>query len=631
MQAKAEVPPLKVYTLGRLEVYRGEEHIDESSWKWRKAKDMLLLLLLAPNHRMLKEKVLEWLWPEQEPARASNNLHRTLFVLRRILQPDLEKAADSHYIWFEENCLILNSDAIAFIDFIEFERLIQWGYRQGNNLHHFEDAYALYRGEFLPDDLYEAWTITKRNNLESTYLQLIKHLARGYKKLAEYTKAIEFYQILVNLDSIDEEVHRELMRLYTQVGQRHRALQLYKKLCEELLNSFHATPSPETGILYDAILNNQLQFTEIETVPPTVASPSQLAPTIRQTTIIGRDADKQQLHEFIQQAKHGQGTVVLVEGEAGIGKTCLVEEAAKQAQAIGFQVMYGRIYEQEGSLPYSPFIEIIRAYLTPQLQELLARQNRSLFQALAYLLPELGDVAPPNQSAVEMGQARQHLFDAISLVFLRQARENPLLFVLEDIHLASESTLQLLHYLARHIANAPILLVCTIREEAMRRGQPINRFYFGLQSNQLGQRLHLQRLSREDTELLCVALVGDTISRELCQAIYQLTEGNPFFIRELVFALIQNRQITLQSNVWQLDSSAEIPIPANIQVVIGLRLEQMRPEAYQLAEMAAVVGEEFEHELLQLVTDWPNEKILDLLDDLFNLGIIKESGEGYRF
>ena len=155
-QAKVTTPLLKVYTFGHFIVYRGDDLIEDSAWKRRKAKNLFKLLLSAPNHYLLKDQVLEWLWPNQDSDRATNSLHNALFILRRILQPNLTRAADSPYILFKNDALTLNRDTIAWIDKDEFERLIQLG-RQSDNLTYFENARALYQGDFLAEDIYEAW------------------------------------------------------------------------------------------------------------------------------------------------------------------------------------------------------------------------------------------------------------------------------------------------------------------------------------------------------------------------------------------------------------------------------------------------------------------------------------------
>ena len=181
---------LRIYTLGRFAVYRGDALITEATWKRRKAKNLFKLLLLAPDYMILKDQVFEWLWPNQSPAQAANNLHYTLFILRRILQPNLTKAANSHYISLEGDRLALNPDSIAWIDIAEFERLIRLG-RQRDNLADYEAARALYQGDFLPEDLYEDWTNEPRERLKITYADLLQRIGSLYQQRNAFSDAID--------------------------------------------------------------------------------------------------------------------------------------------------------------------------------------------------------------------------------------------------------------------------------------------------------------------------------------------------------------------------------------------------------------------------------------------------------
>src|SRR5690606_13186316 len=127
-----------------------------SAWRRQKAKKLFKLLLLAPQRQLHKEQVLEFLWPDKPPQAGSNNLHRTLFVLRRVLEPDLATGSDSYYISFKDDVLSLNPEAIAWVDAEEFERLIRVAGQQ-HDLKCYDAALQLYKGEFLPEDLYEDW------------------------------------------------------------------------------------------------------------------------------------------------------------------------------------------------------------------------------------------------------------------------------------------------------------------------------------------------------------------------------------------------------------------------------------------------------------------------------------------
>lgn len=644
-------PPLTIYTLGRFAVYRGNELIEDSAWKRRKAKSLFKLLLLAPQRQLLKDRVIEWLWPDQDQDRATNNLHRTLFILRRVLQPNLSNASDSRYILFKDAKLTLNPAAIACVDVEEFDHLIQLGRQQDNSLSHYEAARLLYQGDFLPEDLYEDWADSHRQARRAAYCTLVQQMAHLYAQGAAYDDAINCLQDLLRIEPTHEEAYRELMRLYVQVGQRHQALHLYQQVCQTLQRELEVEPSAETRALYRAIVEDRWQPSPKLAGPPTlVKTPARYPEIPKRQPLVGREAEIHQLEEMLRRVKTGYGSVVILSGEQGIGKTRLAEEVMIRARAKGMQVLYGAAYEQEGHLPYGPFVEAIRSALAGLAMGNIRQRLGNLSQDLARLLPELAEVGLPvlAQPELELGQERQRLFDAVATTFKALAQDTPLVVFLDDLHAAGESSLQLLHYLARRIADTPILILCTVRAEEAQRGTPIARLCTELVSHQLGQRLSLICLNPLEVTHLCAELLGGgLLAPEVGEAIYYLTEGNPFFVQEVMLALVEANKIKQVDGYWRFAPGLVPPrpelgrrlgsqdgglvIPASVHEVIGLRLERLSLDAYRVAGLAAVIGREFSYALLQAISQLNNATLLDLLDEMLKAYLIEETGTSYRF
>ncbi|MDX1521283.1 MAG: AAA family ATPase [Anaerolineae bacterium] len=632
----SSLPQLKVNTLGHFSVYRGDELIEDSAWRRRKAKSLFKLLLSAPNHLLLKEQVLEGLWPNQDRDRASNSLHSTLFILRRILQPGLTSAADSPYILFKDDTLSLNNDMIGWVDSDEFERLIKLGRQRGDNLNCYERAKALYKGDFLIEDLYEDWAAAQRDHLRKTYADLLRHMAQLYTQRASYQKAIHSFQDLLHIEPTQEQVYRDLMRLYARLGQRHQALHLYQEVKQVLQDELEVGPDAETTALYEAILSGRWTPTE----QPSAAVfdlkvPVHLVETGQSQPFIGREKELNQLEAILGRLDEGQGGVVLLCGEQGTGKTRLGQEVILRAQAAGMQVLYGAAHEQEGHLPYGPFIEVIRSALDQSTLPLIQERLGRLFKDLARILPELVGPEPPStpqQFEMELGQERQRLFDAIAMTFKIFAQGSPLVIFLEDLHAAGESSLHVLHYLARQVSDGPILILCTVREEALQRGTPIAQFCKEFEHSQLGQKITLSRFSEHETQALCLQLLGEAhLNQQLSQTLYNLTEGNAFFIHELVLTLKQSGKLEKQDDHWSFSSGSWLTIPASVREVVGLRLEQVSAQAYRLAGLASVIGREFSHNLLRMTAQCSDTTLLDLLDELLQTYLIEETETGYRF
>jgi DNA-binding SARP family transcriptional activator/tetratricopeptide (TPR) repeat protein len=637
------IATLTIYMLGRFAVYRGETPIEDPAWQRQKAKKLFKLLSLSPQHQLLKDRALELLWPDKTPEAATNNLHRTLFILRRVLEPGIEHAAQSPYIQFKDEILTLNPATIAWIDAEAFERLIQLGHQQHHNLDHYRAALELYKGEFLPEDLYEVWAEDRRSALQKSYVDLLKQVAAIYVERAAYQEAINSLCALLRVEPTDEGVQRELMRLYVQTGERHKALRLYQHSRRALHEELGVEPSARTTALYEAILR--------ERIPTTIESTSLQLPIEEQPAIVeeanriplvGRQAEMQELIEHLRQAQRGHGGVALLIGEQGVGKTRIGEELAAYARTIGIRTLYGAAFEGEGRLLYAPFVETIRKGLDPQMLDRLRERLGPLADDLSHLLPELASAAPTsharpdaeiNRLAIDTGdQERRRLFDAIAATYTIFAQSRPLLVFLDNLHAASESSLQLLHYLARQIANRRILIVCAVEQDKLQRGAPITLIFGELQRNNLAQRLNLRRLNQDEVTQVCAHLLDDSVrDSNIPRSVYELTEGNPFFVKALVLSLTRAGKLKRRAGGWQLLSEAGATVPASVQEMIGVRLGHLSNDAYRLLGVAAVIGNGFSYELLQATTQWKRGMLLDAFDEILRDALVEAAESGYRF
>jgi DNA-binding SARP family transcriptional activator len=634
---------LTIYTLGRFAVYRGDTAIEDSAWKRQKAKKLFKLLLLAPQRQLLKDQILDALWPEKTPESATNNLHRTLFILRRVLQPELENAAHSPYILFKDDTLTLNRSTIAWVDAEAFEHLIQLGRQEQHNLKHYQAALDLYKGEFLPEDLYEDWAADRRGVLRKNYIDVLKQLALSYTESNAHRQAIDCLCTLLQVEPTDEGVQRTLMKLYAQTGERHAALRLYQHSSQILRAEFGVEPAAETTAVYEAILD--------ETLPSNFDTLAWLGNVEKHQAgaehggygpLVGREREMQALIGYLHQAQHGHGGVVFIVGEQGVGKSRLGDELAAHAQSNRIRILKGAVFESEGQLLYAPFVGAIRNGLTPQILERLRQRLGPLIADLARLLPEVASGVlskhkghEPDVARLDIetgGQQRQRLFDAIAATFTSFAQSTTLLVILDNLHVAGESSLQLLHYLSRQITHQRILFVCLVDAGKLQRGSPIALTLGELQRNHLAQRLNLGRLNPDHVAQLCAHLLDASVySSNIPTAVHELTEGNPFFVRELVLSLLRTGKIERRDDVWQLLPEAMSIVPSSVQEIIGTRLGQLSNDAYRVLGVAAVVGNGFSSQTLQHATKWEPGKLFDALDELRGEALIERAQPDYRF
>lgn len=632
---------LTIYTLGRFAVYRGDTLIAE--WQRQKAKKLFKLLLLTAEHRLHKEQALEQLWPDKPIETAANNLNRTVFILRRVLQPELESAAQSFYLWFKDDFLCLNPASVAWIDADAFEKMIQLGRQQGHSLDYYNVALELYKGEFLPEDLYEEWTQQRRHILRRQYVEALKQTAALYTQQTAHQKAIATLNTLLHIEPADESAQRDLMRLYFLVGERHEAIRLYQQSSRILREELDVEPSYETTALYQAIIQ------EVTPLPPALNSfrkqgqpENSFLEDQAQIPLVGRRSEMDSLSAYLQRAQNRQGHVVFLVGEQGVGKTRIGEELTARAWAAGFNVLQGAAFEGEGRLLYTPFVGTLRRGLTPQLIDSIRQRLGPFANYLARLLPELVDSASNSQRPSEISpnrlnieteeQERRRLFDAIATTYILFSQNAPVLVLLDNFHSVGESSLQLLHYLARQITHQRILFVCAVDQDRLHRGTPLALILSELQRHNLAQRLNVARLSQSEIVDLCARLLDDSVrDSNVPDSIYELTEGNPFFVIELILSLTKSGQLERRANTWYLDSKAPAVVPSSVKEAISARLGQLSDDACRLLGMSVAIGNTFAHSLLLTTTHWERSRLLDAVDELLREALIDATENGYRF
>ncbi len=331
--------------------------------------------------------------------------------------------------------------------------------------------------------------------------------------------------------------------------------------------------------------------------------------------LIGRDDDLDALRRVAAGVPTGAGQTVLVVGEAGIGKSRLVREFARGLEHDGWVVQQGHCFERDRLLPYAPFLDLLRTLLTTQTPPEIERSLGPALPDLARLLPEL-TLQPPEPSG-DPEQDKHRTFHALLGVLSRLAARQPLLLVVEDLHWADETSLELLAMLARRVSREPILLLGTRRDDEA--GGDLGSLLNELDRGRLAVNLRLPRLSRDEVGAMLGAIVGPDrpVHQDLLLAIYSLAEGNPFFIEELLRSLIG-------AGGWDRQPVNELPLPRSVHDAVRRRTDRVSPEARQVLVPAAVLGQRFDFELLQHLTRRDEAELLQLLKELVAAQLVVE-------
>ena len=248
----------------------------------------------------------------------------------------------------------------------------------------------------------------------------------------------------------------------------------------------------------------------------------------------------------LEDAMSGQGRLVMLVGEPGIGKSRAAQEIGAYAELRGSRVLWGRCYEEQGTPAYWPWIQAIRTYVREQDAESIRAAMGPGASDIAAIVPELRDKLPDLEPPpdLEPEQARFRLFDSITTFFRNSARTQPLVIILDDLHWADPASLLLLEFVAREMADCQLLMVGTYRDVELSRSHPLSETLGGLARERLFQRIPLRGLDPRDLELLIEATADIALSASFAEAVYSHTDGNPFFAIEVIRALREEGELT---------------------------------------------------------------------------------------
>jgi DNA-binding SARP family transcriptional activator/tetratricopeptide (TPR) repeat protein len=351
--------------------------------------------------------------------------------------------------------------------------------------------------------------------------------------------------------------------------------------------------------------------------------------------LVGRHAELQRLHELWARAQRGQGNLALLSGEPGIGKTRLARELMVYAQLRGAVVLAGGCYEYEAGTPYLPFIEALRGWAERLDADALRQHLGASAPELARLVPEiaarLGALAP--NPTLAPSEERLRLFDNLARFLQSLAGPNGLLLFLDDLHWADQDSLALLHYLLRRLRTARMLVVAAYREVGLDRSHRLSAALVEWTRERLDTHVPLTRLSAEDSQAQLAALLGDTsISPDLAEAIHQETEGNPFFVEEVVKSLVEQGILYRASSRWERQPGTSLAIPQSIKAAVGRRLSRLSLACIDTLYTAAAMGKLFAFNALAAVVTLDEARLLDAIDEAVAAQLIRPEGsQGFAF
>ncbi len=621
---------LKIQLFGKFLVWRDDVLIPLLGWS-KKSQDLLKILVGSRGQVFLSDQLIESLWPGVDPERARANLRNCVKELRHRLEPNLKSGLHSHYILTVPDGYCFNREAECILDTEEFAEHYHRGMKAeeqgqlGSAIKAYETAIGIYRGEYLAENRYDDWSSSWRESWREEHLEVLSRLAECYARLGRPWRAIACMQQALHVEKYRESLYERLMLYYYLAGEPGMSQQIYEQ-CTEALAELGVTPAPSLEELREHIRRGTVPGSDRYPPSVTVKHPQLLG----QLPFVGRAQEFSRLADLLQQARAGKGRMVVLSGEAGVGKTRLLQELTSYAQQQGIRVFQGRCSETLALGAYEPIRAALRAGLRELEPEDLKRIEPRWLAEVAELLPELRTRLPELPSGLELPgeQKRRRLHQGL-LQLLIDLAQPALVFSLDDLQWADPSTIEFLSDLLFSLPQHPLLILGAYRQEAVFQSALATLICEGRAKKRL-RVLSLKGLSPGEVERLLRALTPRLHKLELfSRRIYRETQGNPFFMLSVLQNLFEAGVIRIdEEGGWVTDvdeitvNYRELIIPKEMREVIERRVGRLEEREQELLQLAAVIGHSFDRELLKRA--WSGKAFHQLLRELTQRGLLRE-------
>ncbi len=650
--------PLHLYALGPPEVRLGENLVEFPT-----RKTLALLIYLAiESAAQPRDALAAMLWPEASPERSHGSLRNTLDHLQTALRKASSQSQTS-YLTVSHNSLTLNPDADIEFDLRTVERAYTLARAErssrmlpegSNSLPLLQSAAVCQRGVFLagfslgdaPE--FDDWVAVQREVWHRRLSLILDRLSEIQFAHGEFAGATETASQWIALDALNEIAYRRKMRAHFAAGERGQALETYEACRAILASELGVEPEPDTATLAESV---RIQSPLVHPSPRKPV-PRPLRPdtsvNFLGSLFAGRDREYQALIKCYGRTTAGQTQLVVLRGEAGIGKTRLARKFIQWASAQGAELLLGSAFESGSHMPFQPLVEALRLRLVGE-NSLTNIVDQIWLSPLSQLLPELHQHNPSISSApvetvypnADLSQAQ--LYEPLVQCILALAKRAPLVLFIDDLQWTDSATLNLLQYAIRRWQDsaARILFLASLRSEALHpMTQPLPAG--GLQ----GLSRWLERMARELTPLhIELEPLGESDTLQMMQSIlappdadfaqwlYNETHGQPFYLIETLKDLLERNALHPKRQLegkWIFSVDADhnlgqaVRVPSTIYAVIRSRLNRLSPNAFSLLASGAVLEHRITYERMYTISNLNEDQALPALDELISSRLLLE-------
>ena len=562
----------------------------------RKARLLLKALVARRGRHLSMDSIIDVLWDGVGPAKAVENVASLVSRLRTILGADLIEGGRSGYrLVLPSGCTVDVDDAERLV--AEAESRLDAGQPALAVTAAAQAMELLAAGDPLEEEpVGGEWVEELRRELGQLVRRARAASWRATSAVGEHRRALHIAQAAVATDPLDEEAQRAVLAAYHRLGESGEALAAYERLRRVLVEQLGANPSPETEVVYLAVLRG-------DPLPEDLASREAQH---RPSGMTGRDGELAVLAQCWESASRGAASCVLVTGETGIGKTTLVEAFLDDVRVSGAAVAQSRCYEAEESLFLQPVVEALRGLIGALPPDLVRDAAAGLVGPLTNLMPEMALIVGSTEYVPTSAQMeRRRTFEALASFVTAISKRRPLLVFVDDLHNAGASTVELLHFVLRWDRSARVLIIATVTED---RAGPVE-----LHLGQQVVRIQLGPLSDSAVAQLARQAGRPELGAELARR----TRGHTLFVREALQAMS--------------DDDGEVRIPDSLRHAIVTRVSRCGRPVEDFLRGAVIAGATFEIEHVAELLGISSEEAVRRAETAHKAGLLSDAGTGFEF